>query len=321
MPDARDMIPEKHWFDSQLQTAKDAIAAGDSAGARAILTALPAHDGGAMGPLTAAGVPRRLHAVLGRLARAEGARAEALGWQVTQGPPPEAPAPAARLSAGEIAHAREMATLPVPRVLHQIWIGQKPVPVNIARWQAHAAQSGWQHRLWREADLAALAIDRDPAFRAMLEARDYPGAVDVARYAILAAEGGVYLDADWFPAQGTLETRVPLIGLIALAEAAPRLTGAGAVMLGNYMIGAPAGHPAMTALARAVPEAMRLIPRAPAWWVSGPVIFTMVARQCPLSLPPMGTVAPDLPDTATLAEAEATASATDALMFTWKSWR
>ena len=213
MPDARDMIPEKHWFDSQLQTAKDAIAAGDSAGARAILTALPAHDGGAMGPLTAAGVPRRLHAVLGRLARAEGARAEALGWQVTQGPPPEALAPAARLSAGEIAHAREMATLPVPRVLHQIWIGQKPVPVNIARWQAHAAQSGWQHRLWREADLAALAIDRDPAFRAMLEARDYPGAGDVARYAILAAEGGVYLDAGWVPAQGTLETRVPLLGL------------------------------------------------------------------------------------------------------------
>ncbi len=47
-----------------------------------------------------------------------------------------------------------------------------------------------------------------------MEAGDLPGAVDVARYFILHAQGGIYLDCDWYPARDDLSFAdvLPLIG-------------------------------------------------------------------------------------------------------------
>lgn len=109
----------------------------------------------------------------------------------------------------------------VPRVIHQIWIGAMDVPPGSARWQAHADATGFAYRLWREADLEALGVTDHPAYRRMIADGDYPGAVDVARYVILAREGGIYVDCDWYPARDDLgfADLLPLVGLTALDEA------------------------------------------------------------------------------------------------------
>lgn len=319
----------KSWFDAELRVARQDIASGAVAEARARLQALrdlaaTGADAGAMGEATVAGLPRRLHAALIHLAAAEGDRVTKVGLQATQVPDPALMLPFAHLTPKEKAQAVQMAGAEVPRALHQIWIGPKPVPDSIALWQAHARTAGYTHRLWREADLARLGLGEKTVFQAMLERGDYPGAVDIARYAVLASEGGVYLDADWYPVAEVgrgFDNYVPLTGLMVMSERTVRLTGRGAVMLANNLIGAPKGHPAMTAVLRAADRAMQALPHAPAWWVTGPLIFTDVVRECPLTLLPDGIAAADItPETADPQAACAAARQAGALMLTWKRW-
>ena len=98
----------------------------------------------------------------------------------------------------------------------------------------------------------------------MMDRADYPGAVDVARYAILEREGGIYLDCDWYPARDDIgfHDLLPLLGLTALAEDIPRNTGAGALLLANSFIAAPPGHPVLARLTAALPAVLAEMPRA-----------------------------------------------------------
>jgi mannosyltransferase OCH1-like enzyme len=315
----------------RARAALDAAAAlrqqGDFGGARAELSALSRHpDAQALGEPTALGLPRRLHAAFLRLAKAEGDALARIGYQFHLVPPPGR---FARWTAVTPDDRRAIAAAnrrPVPHSLHQIWIGTLPVPPSAAAWAAHAARHGYAYRLWREDDLAGLGLGEAPAYREMLARGDYPGAVDAARYAILAAEGGIYLDCDWYPARDDLAFHdlLPLIGLTALAEEIPRLTGAGALLLANSFLAAPPAHPVFIRLAEVLPEIVADMPKAPAWWSTGPLIFTLLARNGAVALADAHFVAAHLPRGAPLAEVEtirARAGAEDlGPLIAWKSW-
>ena len=244
-----------------------------------------------------------------------------LGWQATQGPEFEALLPLAQFTADERARAAALAGAPVPRLLHQVWIGSLPRPPALAAWRDWCAARGREYLLWDEAALAGIGAPDHPAYRAMLAAGDYPGAVDVARYLILQARGGIYLDADFHPnpGGGDFGDYLPAHGLSALAEDVPRVTGRGPVLLTNALIAAPAGHPVMAALLRIMPEAVRSLPRAPAWWVTGPLVFTLLARLCPLGMAAHDIVAGRLPRRAP-PEALAQFRGQPGLLIDWKSW-
>lgn len=66
------------------------------------------------------------------------------------------------------------------------------------------------------------------------------------------------------------------------------------------------------------------MPRAPAWWSTGPLIFTVIARAGSISLAPLGFVAASLADRAALQEVEVVrrelATKTGGLLIAWKSW-
>jgi inositol phosphorylceramide mannosyltransferase catalytic subunit len=312
----------KQQLDSALHEAGALQRAGDIAGARAALAMLAA-DGrlGALPPITALGINRRLHAAMLRLAKAAGDPVERVGLQAHLVPPPGV---LARFAGGDRRSPAHGAA--VPRVIHQIWIGPRAVPPTIAAWAAHARAQGYGHRLWRESDLAGEGYDQDPAYRTRLDRGDFPGAVDAARYAILARAGGVYLDADWYPARNDIGFHdvMPLTGLCAMPEDVPRLTGAGSMMLANSFIAAPPDHPAMTRLAAILPQVEAALPGAPAWWTTGPLIFTLVARAGPVSLAPTGFVADAMDGGAGLAEVQAHALRVQAqdhgLLIPWKPW-
>ncbi|MFK0385847.1 glycosyltransferase family 32 protein [Agrobacterium sp. NPDC090273] len=320
-------MSDKKYYDTLLDKARQLQGNGKYAEAHAILSSLVAvEDGHLMGEPTVLGLPRRLHAARLRLAKAEGDRIAKIGYQYTLVPPPSTLAKYAQFSVEERRTVAEKSRQPVPKIIHQIWIGDKPPPVSTVAWEAHARANGYEYFLWREDGLEREGVFADATFKTMLDKRDYPGAVDVARYKLLDRFGGIYLDCDWYPARDDLsfDAVLPMIGLIAFDEKTPRETGKGSVLLANSFIAAPAGHPAFRKLLDAFPGIVRDMPRAPAWWATGPLIFTIIARAGSISLAPADFVAASMADRAPFDEVEAVRAGLQdedgGLLIAWKSW-
>ncbi|MFZ5709636.1 MAG: glycosyltransferase [Pseudomonadota bacterium] len=314
-------------FRDRIDAARARIALGDLDGARRMLDELR-HDPGCRteGLATVLGLPRQLQATLLSLAKREGDALARIGYQYTLVPPTDDLVPILAPTAEERRWAAEADRIPVPRVLHQVWIGPRPVPATAAAWADHARRRGYGYRLWRESDLAEFGLDADPIFADRLVRNDIPGAVDVARYAILGRHGGIYLDCDWYPGRHDLSfhDRLPMLGLVALAEDIPRATGLGSLLLANSFIAAPPGHPVFARLLAALPRLRGRLPGAPAWWATGPLAFTLAARGGSVAVADAGLVAAAAPTGAGRADleamAEANAGADGGLLIAWKPW-
>lgn len=317
----------KDRLNAGIADLRSLVATGDLPGAQNLATALVADgDLRRVGPQTALGLPRRLHAALLHLAKAEGDAVRRAGYQFLLVPPADLLTPLFHYSADEKHDITVANRQAVPRVIHQIWIGRLPVPAACAAWEAHAAAQGYGYRLWREAELDDLGLTDNPVYAAMRERGDFPGAVDVARYAILAAKGGIYLDCDWYPARSDIgfHDLLPLIGLTAIAEDIPRQTGQGGLLLGNYFIATPPDHPALNRLNAALAASLSALPKAPAWWSTGPLVFTLAARGGAVSIAPHDMIAATLPPGTPFGEVQKlldrAQSADLGLLIGWKSW-
>lgn len=320
-------MSDKKYYDALLDKARQLQNDGKYVEAHAILSSLVAvGDSHLMGEPTVLGLPRRLHAARLRLAKSEGDVIAKIGYQYTLVPPPAAFAKYAEFSVEERREIAEKSRQPVPKIIHQIWIGDKPPPVSTDAWAAHAHANGYEYRLWREDGLEREGVFADPTFRTMLDKKDYPGAVDVARYVLLERFGGIYLDCDWYPARDDMsfDAFLPMAGLAAFDEKTPRETGKGSILLANSFIAAPAGHPVFRRMLDSFPTIIREMPRAPAWWATGPLIFTVIARSGSVSLAPADFVAASLADRAPFEEVEAIRNGlraeTGGLLIAWKSW-
>ncbi|WP_299480000.1 glycosyltransferase family 32 protein [Cypionkella sp.] len=317
----------KQRMDAGIAVARSLVAQGKLTEAAVVLdTLVQDPETSTLPAQTALALPRRLHSALLHLAKAKGDAVARAGYQFHLVPRPEVLAPLFQFSTAEQLAIATANHAPVPRVIHQIWIGSLPVPTTVAAWRRHAAMQGYEHRLWQEPDLKRLGLENQPVYSAMLARQDYPGAVDVARYAILAAEGGIYLDCDWYPARDDIGFHhlLPLTGLTAWAETVPRHTGLGGLLLANSFIATPPNHPALHRLNARLPAVLDLMPEAPAWWSTGPLVFTLAARGGSVSLAPHSLVAGSLPDGAAITEVEALQArilANDGgLLIAWKAW-
>ncbi len=279
-----------------------------------------------LGPATMIGLPRKLHSAYLKLAKIAKDPVRIAGLQAMLAPPTDL---LADLFAFDGDQRRKMTRLggeKTPLVLHQIWLGTLPVPPATEAWRRHCETHGMEYRLWREADLAAAGFDEHPSFHAMLKQGDYPGAVDVARYMILEKIGGIYLDCDWYPARDDLSfgDYLPLLGISVLAEDIPRKTSTGSLLLANSFIAAPAGHPVFSRIVDTIPSVMERLPKAPAWWSTGPLIFSLACHGTSVCVAEAGFVAASLPRQAPLETVEmARRSASDrdgGLLIAWKSW-
>jgi mannosyltransferase OCH1-like enzyme len=303
---------------------------GKSEDARALLDGL-AHNRAMLaqaelGPETALGLPRKLHAAYLKLAKIEKDRSRIIALQYSLVPPPEILSGFSQFDSSTRRHMAALNREAVPLVLHQIWLGSLPLPPATQAWADHCARHGVNYRLWREADLAKEGFDQHSSFHAMLAQGDYPGAVDVARYLILERFGGIYLDCDWYPARDDLSFAdcLPLVGLSALAEDTPRQTGLGSLLLTNSYIATPPGHPVFTRILNVMPKAMAALPGAPAWWSTGPLLLSVVFRGTSFSVPDARFVAANLPRQAPFSMVEAAREQAlhedSGLLIGWKSW-
>lgn len=170
----------------------------------------------------------------------------------------------------------------IPRVLHQVWVGPRPVPdAWIAAWAA--MHPTWELRLWREADLAGLEMVNRRHFDEQLARACWHGASDIARVEILRHHGGVYVDVDAKPLRSFDAAPFMAARFFAAYEPTPSLPG----RLANGTIGAERGHPILDTYARLVAEMPAL---DEPWDTSGGTGLTaavLAHRQCckPLILP------------------------------------
>lgn len=88
----------------------------------------------------------------------------------------------------------------IPKLIHQLWIGPKPIPDREAQWCAEMSRMnpGWQYRLHGNELLERYA---DDPYVKHLQLRKSPLAFlsDRLRCLLLRDEGGVYLDTDCQP--------------------------------------------------------------------------------------------------------------------------
>lgn len=310
-----------------LTEVRKLLEAGEFARAREILDQLKKDpEIAALGPMTVLGLPRPLHSVMLKLAKTEGDALNRIAYQYTLVPPPAMLAKHAGFTSDERLRMVTADRQPVPRVIHQIWIGPNPPPVTTTAWDAHARMHGYGYKLWREADLRTIGVDQNPVFANMLDRGDFPGAVDVARYVILQQRGGIYLDCDWYPARNDISFhhRLPLIGLSVIAEKTPRDTGVGSVLLSNAFIAAPAAHPVFARIVEVLPEVLRAMPDAPAWWSTGPLLFTVVCRGGTVAIADAaiiaGTVAHDASEAMVERLCAEAVRSDGGLLLAWKPW-
>ena len=310
-----------------LDTAAALRHAGRYAKARDVLDELAADPNASLlGHETSLGMPRRLQSALLKLAKAEKDAALSIGYQYHLVPPPTLLAAYSRFSTEYRKAVVRANCQSVPRKIHQIWIGSDSPPVGTQVWQAHANAQEYDYQLWNENDLNTLGLSNNAVYQDMLVKGDFPGAVDVARYVILQHYGGIYLDCDWYPTRNDVSFHdfLPMLGLVTMAEDIPRNTGKGGLLLANSMIATPPQHPVFARLVHVLNDVMKALPDAPAWWVSGPLIFTLMCRGGSVTLADADLVAGSLPQSTPLADVEqwcTDAQARDSGLFlAWKSW-
>lgn len=283
-------------------------------------------DASLLGHHTTLGLPRRLHSAYLKLAKAEHDAIRRVGYQYHLVPPPDTLNRYAQFNIAERKRITEVNRQAVPRTIHQIWIGAKPAPEGTVAWQAHAARHNYSYKLWRDDSLFDLGLEQNPVYLGMLTKGDLPGAVDVARYIILERFGGLYLDCDWYPVRDDISFHdvLPMTGLVAMAEDVPRMTGKGSLLLANSFIAAPAQHPVFTRLIAALEKVSTELPKAPAWWSTGPLMFTLMSRGGSITLADADLVAGVLPQDTSLSEVKHWCAQTrlnnSGLLLAWRSW-
>jgi hypothetical protein len=97
-------------------------------------------------------------------------------------------------------HKRVTTSMPIPTVIHQIWIqGQEDLPEIYRRasktWQKK--NPDWNYRLWDDRALRELMATAAPEWLPLYEVQGgMIGKADVGRYALLLVLGGLYADMD-----------------------------------------------------------------------------------------------------------------------------
>jgi len=156
----------------------------------------------------------------------------------------------------------------IPRALHYIWLGTRPMHPLMEEWQKKwgVLHPGWDVRVWREdpelpphmlASCGEILECRHPSFLAACPT--YAKRSDVWRYDLLEQLGGVYLDTDFEPVrciEPLLEECSAFAGRCRTRYGWSDENPAGLVRteVGCSIVGAAPHHPWLRDLVEHVPE-------------------------------------------------------------------
>jgi mannosyltransferase OCH1-like enzyme len=133
----------------------------------------------------------------------------------------------------------------IPRVFHQVWLGEKPIPDHFQKWADGwlKLNPGWEMQWWTDQHLPR--IDNQKEFES---AEKMAAKSDILRYEILAQHGGVYIDSDFEPLK-PIDAILENVSSFQADELDDRPC--------NAIIGCVAGDPFYTAVVAAIPESIQ----------------------------------------------------------------
>ena len=179
----------------------------------------------------------------------------------------------------------------IPKIIHQIWIGDAARPDEwMDTVKEFAKEYDYEYKLW--GDVKELGLDEIPGLAAVYKGfgHELAGRADIIRLLVLYKYGGIYIDADSvimkpekFAAFLNKNRASVFFGWENLTAARTRKLGLKARRLvANGMIGAKKGHPFFRRLLEGVVEnAARLSEeeRSAAWKVVGPLYVTRMYHE------------------------------------------
>jgi mannosyltransferase OCH1-like enzyme len=133
----------------------------------------------------------------------------------------------------------------IPRVFHQIWLGDQPMHSRFVAWAAawRTLHPAWDYCLWRSDEVidilssgGASLVSAHPGL--LRDACTYTQRANIWRFELLKAFGGVYLDTDMEPFKN-------IEPLIDDAEAFAGMVMPHVNRVGVSVFGAVPGHPWM----------------------------------------------------------------------------
>jgi hypothetical protein len=156
----------------------------------------------------------------------------------------------------------------IPRTIHRVWLGERPMPEEHERFGRTFAQHhpDWEMRLWTDADLPALGIGAAERKRS----RTHSELSNLVRYEVLCRHGGVYVDTD-------VECLRPLTPLLHGIDAFAALEVPGGI--GNAILGSIAGHPVFARAASLARHTVGTGANSPD--ANGPHFLSLIVEQEP----------------------------------------
>lgn len=171
----------------------------------------------------------------------------------------------------------------IPKVIHQIWVGDKIPPHSMIRTWKNVKD--FEHKLWSEKQLNRLNMKNRRLFDYFMAKKLYHGASDVARLEILEQYGGVYIDID---TERLREFRAHFLdGSFFAVEANPKPKMP--YRIANGVIGAKPYHPIITEYIKRMGEADKV---EPCWSTIGGTLFTQVINDYPSDDPAVHILKP-----------------------------
>jgi mannosyltransferase OCH1-like enzyme len=170
---------------------------------------------------------------------------------------------------------------PIPHIIHQIWIGPKPLPKHAQTWQKLCDKYGYQYKLWRDDDVKKIINQK--YYDEMKNKNCYPGMADILRYEVVYNIGGAYFDFDMVPLDLPIFDYLPKTGFgISLEHehinlTAPNLNNNRAIFAANQIIVAPPKHPILERVINSLPinyESLRAKGHTGAAECTGPYLLT-----------------------------------------------
>ncbi len=83
----------------------------------------------------------------------------------------------------------------IPKKIHQIWIGSKPLPNKYKKWMKtwQSINKDWEYKLWTDLDIKKMELFNQKAYNS---SSNVGFKSDILRYEILNKYGGLYIDTD-----------------------------------------------------------------------------------------------------------------------------
>lgn len=86
--------------------------------------------------------------------------------------------------------------MPIPNIIHQIWVGPNPIPKKSIEFIAgiKALHPDFEYRAWSDSDITP---ENFVNYDIIQKTTSYAQKADIMRYEILYKHGGIYLDIDF----------------------------------------------------------------------------------------------------------------------------